>query len=55
VGVECRLEVNPHDVPTLIFLSRQDIHDEVVPMEEPSLPKDIQDFENGGAILLNLF
>src|SRR6267142_934666 len=56
VGVECRQEVDPHNVSTLIFLSRQDIRDEVVPVEEPPLPENVQDFEHRGAIiLLNLF
>jgi len=39
----------------LIFLSRQDVGDEVVPVEEPLLPENIQDFEHRGAIFLNPF
>jgi len=55
VGVECGLEVDPHKVSTLIFLNRQDVSNKVVPVEEPSLPEDIQDFKHGGAVLLNPF
>ena len=53
--MECGQEVDPHNVSTLIFLSGQDIHTEVVPIKEPPLPENIQDIEHGGAILLNPF
>src|SRR6267142_2157841 len=46
VGVECGQKVDPHDVPALIFLSGQDIRNEVVPVEEPLLPENIQDCEH---------
>jgi len=39
----------------LSFLSRQDVSDEVVPVEEPTLPEDVQDFKHRGAIFLNPF
>jgi len=46
----------PHKVSALIFLSRQDVRDEVDPIEEPLLPENVQDFKTGGAVaLLNLF
>jgi len=53
--VECGLKVDPQKVSMLIFLSGQNVSNEVVPVEEPSLPEDIQDFEHRGAIFLNLF
>jgi len=37
------------------ILSRQDVCDKMVPVDEPALPEDVQDFEHGGAILLNPF
>ena len=46
VGVECGQEVDPHNMPALIFLSGQDICDEVVPVEEPPVPENVQDFEH---------
>ena len=52
--MECGLKVDPHKVSTLIFLGGQDVSDEMVPVEEPALPKDVQDFEHRGAVLLNL-
>jgi len=55
VGVECGLEIDPHKMSTLIFLSGQDVSDEMVPVEEPTLPEDIQDIKHGGAILFNPF
>jgi len=39
-------------VSALIFLSRQNVSDEVVPVKEPMLPENVQDFEHGGAIIL---
>src|SRR6267142_895012 len=55
VGVEYGLEVDLHKMSRLIFLSRQDVSDKMVPVEEPVLSKDLQDFEHGGAVLLNPF
>jgi len=39
-------------VATLIFLSRQDIRDEVVSVEKPPLPEKVQDFKHRGAVIL---
>jgi hypothetical protein len=48
------LEVDPEEFATFILLCREDVYDEVVPVEEPSLPENIQDIENRGDIgLLN--
>jgi len=52
VSVECRLEVDPYKMSTLIFLSRQDVSNKMVSIKEPALPDDVQDFEHKRTILL---
>jgi len=48
------LEVNPGEMSAPVFLGRQNIGNEVVPVEEPLSPEDVQDVEDGWAILWNL-
>jgi len=48
------LEVNPENLVALVFLSRQDVCNEVVPIEEPAAPKCVQDLKDGGAVVSNL-
>ena len=48
------LEINPSEVSTCIFLGRQDISNEVVPVKEPLVPENIQDIKDGGTIIHNL-
>ena len=49
--MESRLEVNPEDIVTLIFLCRQDICDKVVPVQEPAAPEDVQDLKDRGTVV----
>jgi hypothetical protein len=54
VCMKLGLEVDPEEFATFILLCREDVRNEVVPVEEPSLPENIQDIENRGDIgLLN--
>jgi hypothetical protein len=45
VGVERGLKINPNKLSCLAFLSREDICNEMVPVEEPSSMEDIEDIE----------
>ena len=48
------LKVNPEQLAAFILLSREDVCDEVVPIEEPPTPEDIQDVKDRGDVgLLN--
>ena len=47
------LEVHPEDLAMLVFLCRQDVCNEMVPIEEPAASEDIQDIEDRGTVLLN--
>jgi len=49
--VEHGEEVDPRKASMLIFLRGQDIGSEVVPMEEPLMPKHIQHVEHRWTIL----
>ena len=40
-GVEERVEVNPGDIPMVIFLSRQNFGNKMVPVEELLVMKDV--------------
>ena len=42
VGVKLWEEVHPDNLSAHVFMSRQDIDDQVVPVEEPMLAKDIK-------------
>jgi hypothetical protein len=54
VGVKLGLKVNPEQLAAFILLSREDVCDEVVPIEEPPTPEDIQDVKDRGDVgLLN--
>jgi hypothetical protein len=50
VWKEYGLKVNPRDLAVFILLCEQDVGNKVVPVEEPSLPEDIQDVEDRGGI-----
>jgi hypothetical protein len=45
VGVERGLKINPNELSCLAFLSREDVCDEMVPVEEPSSTEDIEDIK----------
>ena len=44
------VKVNPCDVPKAVFLSRQDLGDEMIPVEEPLTTENIEDLEDRGSI-----
>ena len=45
------LEVYSENPVTLVFLSRQDICNEMVPVEEPAVPEYVQDLKDRGSIV----
>jgi hypothetical protein len=45
VGVERGLKVNPKELSSLTFPSREDVHNEMVSIEEPLSTEDIEDIE----------
>jgi hypothetical protein len=45
VGVERGLKINLNELSHLAFLSREDVHNEMVPVEEPSGMKDIENIK----------
>ena len=51
--VERWLEVHPYNLAVLILLHRQDVCNEMVPIEELMVSKDVQNIKDGGAILLD--
>jgi hypothetical protein len=54
MSVELGLKINPKELATVILLGREDVRDEVIPVEEPPTPEDIQDVKNRGDVgLLN--
>ena len=44
------VEVNPDDVPAVVFLSRQNLGNKVVPVKEPLATEDVQNLEDRGVI-----
>ena len=52
--MEIGLKIDPEDSVALIFLSRQNVCNKVVPVEEPVAPKNVQDLKDGGAIVDDL-
>src|SRR5580693_1748248 len=50
MGVELGLEIDPEEFVAVILLSREDVRDEVVPVEEPPTPENIQDVKNRGDV-----
>jgi hypothetical protein len=52
--VELGLKVNPKELAAVVLLGREDVRDEVIPVEEPPTPEDVQDVKNRGDVgLLN--
>ena len=51
--VECGVELNPSEVASVILLSRQDLGNEVVLVEEPLATKTIENLKNQGSITTN--
>jgi len=49
--VEVGLKVYPEDLVALVFLSRQDVCNEMVAVEEPVVPENVQDLKDRGAIV----
>jgi hypothetical protein len=45
VGVERGLKINPDEPSCLAFLSREDVHNKMVPIEEPLGAEDIENIE----------
>jgi len=43
-------EIHPENVASIVFLCQQDICKEVVPVEEPPMPKHIQNVKDRGTI-----
>jgi hypothetical protein len=50
MGVELGLEVNPEELAAFILLGGEDVRDEMIPVEEPSTPENVQDFKDRGDV-----
>jgi hypothetical protein len=50
MGVELGLKVNPKNLAVVVLLGREDVRDEVVPIEEPPTSENIQDVKNRGDV-----
>ena len=48
--VEEGVKVNPDDIPVGILLSRYDLGNKIIPVEEPLATKDIQHLKNRGPV-----
>jgi hypothetical protein len=48
--VELGLKINPKELATVVLLGREDVHNEVIPIEEPPTPENIQDVKNRGDV-----
>jgi hypothetical protein len=50
MSVELGLKINPKELATVVLLGREDVRDEVIPIEEPPTPENVQDVKNRGDI-----
>jgi hypothetical protein len=54
MGVELGLKVDPEKLAVFILLGGEDVRDEVIPIEEPPTPENVQDVKDRGDVgLLN--
>jgi len=49
--VKSGLEVHPEDPATLVFLSGQDVCNEMVPVKESAVSEYVQDLKDRGAVI----
>jgi hypothetical protein len=50
MGVELGLEVDPEELVAFILLGGEDVRDEMIPVEEPPTPENVQDFKDRGDV-----
>ena len=50
MSVELGLKVNPKEFAVVVLLGREDVRDEMIPVEEPSTPENVQDVKDRGDV-----
>ena len=50
MSVELGLKINPEEFVAVVLLGGEDVRDEVIPIEEPPTPENVQDFKDRGDV-----